>query len=226
MCGRYSLIDPNEAMRQLFDYEGPPLDLAPRYNIAPTQNVPVIRLGRHGGFALTSMRWGLIPSWAKEASIGAKMINARAETVAEKPSFRAALAKRRCLVPADGFYEWKQEGGPKQPWRAEMPDRKPFAFAGLWERWHDPAAGAEAPPILSFAIVTTEAAGVPAGVHHRMPVILSREQYRPWIDAEHVPGEAVLSFLAQGLGAALAVRPVSPHVNNARHDDPACIAAA
>lgn len=132
MCGRYTLTSPLEGVRQLFDFIERP-NLAPRYNIAPTQDVAAVRLGDDGKRHFVQLRWGLIPSWAKDAAIGARLINARAESVAEKPSFRRAFAKRRCLLPADGFYEWKTEKGAKQPYRITMADGRPFAFAGLWE---------------------------------------------------------------------------------------------
>jgi len=139
MCGRYSLTTPVEGLRQVFGFLERP-NLAPRYNVAPSQDIAAVRLGEDGERHFAQLRWGLIPSWAKEAKIGYKMINARAETVAEKPAFRAAFKKRRCLILADGFYEWqKQAAGPKQPYRIARRDGAAFAFAGLWERWRNPA---------------------------------------------------------------------------------------
>src|SRR5262245_7413275 len=183
MCGRFSITDPDEALRALFGYNAPPLDLAPRYNVAPTQSVPVVRLNREGKRAIATMRWGLIPYWAKDAKIGAKMINARAETVGSNSAFKMAFKTRRCLVLADGFYEWQQaqakKGVTKQPYRVVLGDAshaRPFAFAGLWERWRDPAAGKDAPPLDSFTIITTDAAPAIAHIHDRMPVMLSRRE--------------------------------------------------
>lgn len=235
MCGRFSITDPDEAMRDLFGYNGPPLDLAPRFNVAPTQSVPVVRLNDSGKRAMASLRWGLVPSWAKDLGIGAKMINARAETVAEKPAFRAAAKARRCLVPANGFYEWMapasaETGAKKQPWRIILgkPEHpRPFAFAGLWERWRDPAAGREAPPIDTFAIVTTAAAPAIAHIHDRMPVMLRRrEDLEAWLDCAGHPPAAVLPLLAPYAGDDLAAYPVSTKVNHARYDGPDCIAPA
>ncbi len=141
MCGRYSLTTPMEAVRQLFDFRERP-NLAMRVNIAPSQEVAAVRLGKDeaGARHLVALRWGLIPSWAKEPGIGNRMINARAETIAEKPAFRAAFRRRRCLIPADGFYEWKTERGRKQPYRIALEGGAPFAFAGLWERWEGSGA--------------------------------------------------------------------------------------
>jgi putative SOS response-associated peptidase YedK len=153
MCGRYSLAAKESRLRQRFSFVNhPELPLAPRYNIAPTQDAVVVVLADDDGRSLASMRWGLIPFWAKDDAIGNKMINARRETLAEKPAFRTAFTKRRCLVLADGFYEWARDGTSKQPVRITMADREPFAFAGLWDRWTRP----DATEVRSFTIVTTE----------------------------------------------------------------------
>ncbi|MCW5771684.1 MAG: SOS response-associated peptidase [Rhodospirillaceae bacterium] len=230
MCGRFSITDPDEAMRDLFGYKGPLLDFAPRFNVAPTQSVPVVRLNESGKRAMATLRWGLVPSWAKELGIGAKMINARAETVAEKPAFRAAFKSRRCLVPANGFYEWKAEGGKKQPYRVILGKPAhplPFAFAGLWERWRDPAAAKDAPPIDTFTIVTTDAAPAIAHIHDRMPVMLRRREHlEAWLDSAGRPAEAVKDLLAPYAGDDLFAYPVSAKVNNARYDGPDCVAPA
>lgn len=232
MCGRYSLTTPTEALRQLFKFGGLP-NLAARYNIAPTQDAPVVRTGTmDGGGAgvggsgertLDHLRWGLIPSWAKEPSIGARMINARAETVAKKPSFRAAFAARRCLIPADGFYEWRTEGGKKQPYRVTLADGAPFAFAGLWESWPGAKGGdglGVEGPLESFTIITTEANERLRPIHARMPFILEPGDFAAWLGA----GSAeALSLLKPSVDEAVTVFPVSTIVNNARNDDPACI---
>ena len=212
MCGRYSLTTPIEALRGLFGFDELP-NLEPRYNIAPTQEVAVVRSDDAGaGRTLTRMRWGLIPSWAKEASIGSRMINARAETVAEKPAFRAAFRHRRCLIPADGFYEWKKVGKDgKQPWRVGLDGGAPFAFAGLWEAWLSP----DGDEIETCTIVTTEAAPAIAVIHPRMPVILDPAAYTVWLGGEPKEAGAALGPYR----SALAAHPVSDRVNNVRNDD-------
>ncbi|WP_416897025.1 MAG: SOS response-associated peptidase [Minwuia sp.] len=212
MCGRYSLTTPLEALRRVFAFEGSP-NLQPRYNIAPTQEAPVFRRHPDGRLLCHPLRWGLIPSWSKDMSGAARMINARAETVAEKPAFRAAFARRRCLVPADGFYEWeKLEGGEKQPWRIVIGDSEPFAFAGLWERWEHPDEGR----IDSYTIITTEAAPSIANIHHRMPVILAEADHASWLDAE--AGADDLLPLLKPNARATGYR-VSKRVGNVKNDD-------
>lgn len=166
--------------------------------------------------ALHMLRWGLIPAWAKDASIGARCINARASTVAEKPAFRAAFRTRRCLVPADGFYEWRAEGGARQPYRIVLNGGEPFAFAGLWEQWRGSAETVE-----SFAIVTTEANDTLKALHDRMPVILAPADYAQWLSG--TPHEAQ-ALLRPCPSAAVGYFPVEPHVNHAKHDDPRCFA--
>jgi putative SOS response-associated peptidase YedK len=213
MCGRYSLTTPIDALRDLFQIDALP-NLPPRYNIAPTQDVLAVRTGPDGGGrSFTAFRWGLIPSWAKDPAIGSRMINARAETAAEKPAFRAAFRRRRCLIAADGFYEWTKDGtGGKQPWRIASPGGAPFAFAGLWENWMSPD-GSE---IESCTIVTTEAADAIAELHHRMPVILDPADYDRWLTADP-PQEA--APLMRPYAGALEFYPVTPRVNNVRNDD-------
>ena len=214
MCGRYSLTTPVEGIRRLFGFAELP-NLPARYNIAPTQPAPVVRRGGDGRRELALLRWGLVPSWAKDPSIGNRLINARAETVADKPAFRSAFKNRRCLVVADGFYEWRKVGDGKQPYRITLPDGGPFAFAGLWERW---APAGEA--IESFTIVTTDANPRLRPIHDRMPVILDPADHETWLEG----GAAALALLRPFPGDALAVHAVDRRVNNPRHDDPACIA--
>jgi putative SOS response-associated peptidase YedK len=219
MCGRYSLTTPTEALQRLFRFEGRP-NLAPRYNIAPTQDAPVVRL-RDGGpeRELAMLRWGLIPAWAKDTTIGAKLINARTESAAEKPAFRAAFAHRRCLVLADGFYEWQVVDRTKQPWRVTLPDGGPFAFAGLWERWQ----GVEGVVLQTYTILTSDANPALAALHDRMPVILAPENHEIWLD----PGakrETLTALLGPYPADRLAWYRVSRRVNNVRNDDAACIA--
>ena len=223
MCGRYTLTTPLEGLREVFLFEGAP-NLAPRYNIAPTQEVPAVRLGPEDGKRhLVPLRWGLIPSWAKEASIGSRMINARAESVSEKPAFRAAFRQRRCLIPADGFYEWQaRPSGPKQPYHIARPEGGPFAFAGLWERWAD-RAGGEA--VESFTIVTTEANRGLEAIHHRMPVVLAPADHAAWLDPE-AAGDALQALLRPAPEETFVATPVSTRVNAVRNDDASLTEAA
>ena len=224
MCGRYSLTTAPEAMRRLFEFAGLP-NLGPRYNIAPTQAAPVVRKTADGR-RLDLLRWGLIPPWAKDRSIASRLINARAETVAEKPAFRAAFRHRRCLVPADGFYEWRTEQGRKQPFRIGLKGGGPFAFAGLWESWTAPEGrGEDADAHLeTFTILTTEANEKLRAIHPRMPVILPGAAYEPWLDAAATPPEAALAWLCPYPAEPMAFYRVSTRVNNVRNDDPDCIA--
>ena len=176
MCGRYSLIAGIGELQERFDFDGPELTHVPRYNIAPTQMaLSVTNGGRRRG---SYMRWGLIPSWAKSASVGSRMINARAETLAERPSFRTALQRRRCLVLADGFYEWQGKGSSKRPMRITTASGEPFAFAGLWDGWRDPKGEV----VRSCTIITTSANQLLSPIHDRMPVILTRELEPLWLD--------------------------------------------
>jgi putative SOS response-associated peptidase YedK len=219
MCGRYSLTTAPEALRRLFDFDTTP-NLAPRYNIAPTQSAPVVRAAGGGGRELAMLRWGLIPSWAKDASVGGKMINARSETVAEKPSFRSAFRQRRCLVPADGFYEWRREGEIKQPYRIGMKDGHAFAFAGLWESWRESEDG-EA--VESFTILTCEANRKLRPIHPRMPVILTPESYETWLDTSPGSAERAMSVPRPFAVEPMAFYRVSTRVNSPRNDDPDCL---
>ena len=221
MCGRYSLTTPEEAMRRVFGYDGPLLNLPPRYNIAPTQILPVIRAESDGsGRLLERMRWGLVPSWAKDLSIGARLINARAETVADKPSFRSAFRKRRCLVPADGYFEWQKTGTDKQPWFIRMRSDDVFAFAGLWETWTDESNGET---VVTYAIVTTEANDLTASIHHRMPVIVAPADYDAWLNAEP---EAANGLLRAFPSTEMVAHPVGKLVNNVGNDVAACLEPA
>jgi len=216
MCGRYSITMPVEAMRRLFRITGELPALLPRFNVAPGQAVPIARLAEGeatGGRSLVMVRWGLIPSWAKEPQIGYRMINARAETVAEKPAFRAAFRARRCLVVADGFYEWKSAGRTKQPYRIELADRSPFAFAGLWERWQAP----EGAPIESCTILTTEANELLRPIHDRMPVILDEAGHEPWLDADQ--SRSVAGLLRPFPVERMAAYPIGSRINSPRNDD-------
>lgn len=215
MCGRYSLTTPAEAVRAYFDFVELP-NLPPRANIAPRQDVAAVRLGADDGARhFVWLRWGLIPSWAKEAGIGDRMINARRESVAEKPAFRAAIRSRRCLIAADGFYEWRNEGGRKQPYRISLPGTDVFAFAGIWERWRDPQSN-EA--VETCAILTTEAAAALRPIHHRMPVILDPADFTAWLN----PGtkiEVIQALSGQQPTHAFTTYTVSTRINSAANDD-------
>lgn len=205
MCGRYSLHSNPEVVALMFGLSEVPA-YQPRYNIAPAAQVLIARQeGELRGAAM--VKWGLVPRWAKDPAMGARMNNARAETVAEKPSFREAYRKRRCLIPANGFYEWKLENGVKQPYYVHPAGAKLFAFAGLWEQWKD---------LQTCAIITTEANEKMAAVHDRMPVILGREDYPRWLAGE----EGLLQPCASNV---IDIRRVSRAVNNARNDLPELI---
>jgi putative SOS response-associated peptidase YedK len=217
MCGRYTITVSGRVLAELFELDAEPR-LAPRYNIAPTQQVPVVRLGANGRPEWTEARWGLVPSWAKDQSVGARMINARGETLTEKPSFRNAVKQRRCLLPADGFYEWHTEGGGKQPYLIRFSDGRPFAFAGLWELWR----GADADPLVSCTIVTTTPNGVVAPLHDRMPVILPRRLHREWLGPGELPHDRLDELLVPFPPDGMEAYPVSRRVNNPGTDAPSC----
>jgi putative SOS response-associated peptidase YedK len=233
MCGRFLLTTPVEALREAFGFVEQP-NLAPRYNIAPTQDVPVIRQLRQpaGERTLQMLRWGLVPSWAASLAGGAKMINARAETITAKPAFREAFARRRCLVPADGFYEWRPDDATKQPYLIAARDGAPLAFAGLWERWSPRQADGIEPGegrseekrsyVDSFTIVTTEANTYLTPLHHRMPVILAATDRDAWLDPASSPA-ALLRLLRPSPDDLLHYLPVDRRVNNVRNDDAAMI---
>ena len=212
MCGRYSLIADIQELARQFEFDGTGFEDSPRYNVAPTQAVLTVtnRDARHAEY----MRWGLIPSWAKDASIGNRMINARGETVAQKPSFRNALQRRRCLVLADGFYEWQKVGKGKQPMRIVLKSREPFAFAGLWETWRNP----EGETIRSCTIITTEANDLLRPIHERMPVILPRELEEFWLDGDITDSAALSDVLCPYPDESMETYQVSPLVNKATNN--------
>jgi putative SOS response-associated peptidase YedK len=222
MCGRFTLTSTPEQLAQRFGLEEPPR-AAPRYNIAPGQDVLAIRFDAGASKRVAvHPRWGLVPSWAKEASIGARMINARSETVAEKPAFRAAFRARRCLVPADGFYEWAMHHGRKQPHFIGLQGGEPFGFAGLWERWTDPSGG----ELETCTLLTRDALENIRAIHPRMPVILDPAVYETWLDPA-LDDPALLSGLLKPPPEERIVwHPVSDRVNDVRFDDPACVAPA
>jgi putative SOS response-associated peptidase YedK len=217
MCGRFYLFSTGVAVADLFDLDGP-VEVAPRYNIAPSQAVAVVRLGDHGR-ELVPLRWGFIPSWAKDAKFAP--INARSETAADKPTFRSAMRKRRCLVPADGFYEWMRQGKAKQPFCFRLLDDKPFAFAGLWDRWEGPSG-----PVETCCILTTAANELVRPAHDRMPVILERPNFEQWLDPAEQDAEALAWMLRPYRAEAMRGYPVSPLVNSPKNDDARCLEPA
>src|SRR5436853_3816492 len=218
MCGRYTLKHDIQAIAQEF-HVAPSLQTVPRYNIAPTQEV--VSVLQNGEAHLELLRWGLIPSWAKEESIGSKMINARAETLAEKPSFKRLLHSKRCLVVSDGFYEWKQEGrGPKTPMYITLKDDELFAFAGLWDAWKNP----DGQVIRTCTIITTEPNELMASIHTRMPAILPRDAREIWLDTAIRDEHALLPLLAPYPADQMVVRPVSRLVNDPRREGAELIA--
>ncbi len=221
MCGRYTLTVEVKELALRFGAEVTP-DLAgifaPRFNIAPTQTVIVVNdIGQR---QIVQMRWGLIPFWAKDPSIGNRMINARAETIAEKPAFREALKKRRCIIPADGFYEWQKLGNVKQPVHIVLKTREPFGFAGLWEKWRAP----DGTEVLSCTIITTEANALLKQVHERMPVILTKEAESTWLNPTIQEVDKLLPLLQSFPAELMEFYPVSKLVNSPGNDCADCIA--
>ncbi len=229
MCGRFTLTAASEIVAEFFGLADLPrttggrtFEFCARYNIAPTQ--PVLGVlsdpGKHRRI-FQSLRWGLIPSWAKESSIGARMINARAETVAAKPAYRSAFRYRRCLIAADGFYEWQQVAAkkPKQPYYIRMDDGRPFAFAGLWEHWE----GSDGSNVDSCTVITTEPNELMRPLHNRMPVILRPEYFDRWLDPSIQDAESLQPLLGAYPADDMTAYPVSTHVNQPSHDTARCI---
>lgn len=226
MCGRFTLRTPSEVLMRVFQTPAFP-ELHPRWNIAPTQQIVGVTAGldspeRNVGW----FHWGLVPFWADDPSIGSRMLNARSETAAEKPAFRAAFRKRRCLIPADGFYEWqKLATGKKQPWWIHQPDEQPFAMAGLWETW---TPGGKHPvdhaakPLLTCTILTTSASSDLRGLHDRMPVILPPETWATWLNPE-TPPTTLQQLLVPARPGTLQLTCVSPLVNRPTPDSPECL---
>jgi putative SOS response-associated peptidase YedK len=219
MCGRFSL-GATIRVGQLFDLPNWP-ETPPRYNIAPSQEVPAVIQNRETGTReFHAIRWGLVPSWAKDPAIGNRMINARSETAATKPTFRKPLRERRCLILADGFYEWKRERSRKQPYYIKLRDGDPFAFAGLWDHW----APADGQPLETCTILTTTPNEVVQRIHDRMPVILPPAAYDLWLDPTIHEVERIQGVLVPYAAKEMTVYPVSPRVNNPAYDTPECLA--
>lgn len=221
MCGRYTLTSPGEVVAEIFELVDVP-PILPRYNLAPTQEAAVVRVAAPGARrTLDLLRWGLIPSWAKDPAIGHRLINARAESVAEKPAYRDSFRYRRCLIPADGFYEWTPVAPKvKQPYLVRRQDRLPFAFAGLWSTWRQ---GPEAAPVLTFTILTTTPNDLMRPLHDRMPVILERRDHAAWLDPANRDAAHLQALLAPAATEGWEAVPVSRAVNNPAHDQPDCI---
>jgi putative SOS response-associated peptidase YedK len=217
VCGRYTLRTPVETLAEEFGITGPLPEVPTRFNVAPTQEVAAV-LEEGEQRKLEMLRWGLIPSWADDPAIGNRMINARSETAAQKPSFRSAFRKRRCLVLADGFYEWQKTASGKQPYYIRMGDGSPFAFAGLWESW-----GKHGKEVRSCTILTTEANGLVGEIHHRMPVILPAEEYDLWLDPDMGEAEPLLDLLMPYPDDVMEAYPVSRFVNSPSNDSEQCV---
>lgn len=215
MCGRYELHSPIEELVREFDavLRADPEQVPPRYNVAPSLMVPVIRV-RKGARELAALSWGLLPSWSKNAE-GNRPINARAETLFEKPTFRNAITRRRCLIPADGFYEWRRGPAGKQPWHIGMIDDKTFALGGIWEYWA--AEGQD--PVLSCAIIVTDANELVRKLHERMPLIIAREDWDRWLDPELTDPAEIQALLKPYPAEEMRAYPVSSRVNNVKNDD-------
>lgn len=222
MCGRYSITTPPEAMARLFGLIGPSPNFPARYNIAPTQEIPVVRF--HTGMpVLVSMRWGLVPSWSKDGPGSKPLINARCESVDEKPSFRAAFKRRRCLMPADGFYEWhRPDEGPKTPFNICRADDGLFAMAGIWETW----IGPDGSELESCALITTHANDLMAPIHHRMPVILEPADWSVWLGADESGAASLKELLVPAAEGVLKAYPVSTKVNRVANQGPELIELA
>ncbi len=216
MCGRYSLGVTPEELAAAFDLDEIPSFHEPRYNIAPTQDAPILIRGPEG-LRVGPVRWGLVPHWAESPTVGNRHVNARSETVDRRPAFRDAFRSRRCLVPADGFYEWQAGPSPKQPVWIHREDGGLLTFAGLWERWRWPDGG----PLVTFTVLTTDAAPWIHFVHDRMPVMLEAEQRERWLDPDADARE--LKGLLRPRAEAMVLQPVSPVVNRATNEGPECV---
>ena len=219
MCGRFVGYRNLDELKEFFPIDRSACEVTANYNVAPSQEILAL-YHTQGKNWLDKFHWGLVPFWAKDPSIGSRMINARVETVAEKPSFKNAFKKRRCLIIADGFYEWKGPKGQKQPMFITRPDKKPFAFAGLWETW---GKKVQASLYKSCTIMTTEACEAMRDIHHRMPVILKPEAYEPWLNSENQDTEALQEILKKALLTELVSYPVSKQVNSTRNNTASCI---
>ncbi len=221
MCGRFVQFSSLRTLENHFNFQVEPADVSANYNVAPTQKV--LALIQREQYQLEKLHWGLVPSWAKNLSGASRMINARAETVATKPSFRAAFKRRRCLILADGFYEWRGEKGQKQPWFITVPADQPMAFAGLWEIWKSRGTAVAQSGYRSCTIITTEASESVRDIHHRMPVILQPKAYAKWLDPENQDAHDLEAILQTKHISELKRYPVSKQVNRVQNNSPSNI---
>ena len=217
MCGRFTMNKSHEEVTAQFAVQESLFTATPRYNIAPSQTVAVVL--EKGGRCLEGLRWGLIPSWSKDPKMGHKMINARGETLGQKPAFRSAYKRRRCLVPTSGFYEWQKQGSQKRPMFIHLPERPLFGMAGLWEEWQ----GADASIVRTLAIITVEANPFMETIHHRMPAILSPEDETMWLDPTLEDTRTLQELLKPHSSEGMAAYEVSKHVNSPANDDARCL---
>jgi len=224
MCGRFVQYSLFQAIQQIFNIDKVSFEVTPNYNVAPTQEILAV-VSQDNENKLEKLHWGLVPFWAKDISIGPGMINARAETISKKPAFRNAFKKRRCLIPANGFYEWKGKKGNKQPYYVSVPSGEPFAFAGLWETWTDKESGEES-VYNSCTIITTSASDTIREIHHRMPVILDPKFHETWLNVEIQDPKKLEIILQKGLIDDMKYYPVSKLVNSVKNNDPNCIKPA
>lgn len=221
MCGRYTQTAKLDELIERFAFQDPGFELVPRYNLAPNQDAPVVgvRPATPGSRSLRLMRWGLVPHWAQDPAIGNRMINARAETLRQRPAFKHLVARNRCLVIADGFYEWFKDGRTRTPMLFRIEGKQPFAFAGLWDRWRQP----DGKPLYSFTVITTAANELVAQIHDRMPAMLRAEDEKRWLDPSLEDPDAVRQMLEPYPAAAMESYCVSRAVNSPLNDSPECI---
>lgn len=225
MCGRFVATKPPQELAEYFEVDeiqNESGQFSPNFNVSPQSTIWAVDEHDHVR-TLERLRWGLIPSWAKEASIGNRMINARGETVVEKPAFRRAFKSRRCLIPADGFYEWRRDGAKKIPYFISLKNDEPMAFAGLWELWRDPSQENDAPSIRTCCMITTQANDVVMPIHDRMPVVLPATAWQAWLDPYNNDTESLVGLLRPAPAEITQVRRVSTRVNNARTNEPSLL---
>jgi putative SOS response-associated peptidase YedK len=222
MCGRFARYSLSRELERYFNAHPAAFDIQPSYNVAPTQEIPII-IQQEGERHVEKRHWGLVPFWAKDISIGSRMINARVETVTLKPAFRMALKHRRCLIPANGFYEWLGKAGSKQPYFFHLPSGEPFAFAGLWEVWEDKASPPKAGPYKSCTIITRGASESVIDIHNRMPLILSPESHAEWLNPNNKEPGLIEEILKTGFVGELKRYPVSKLVNQVANNTPNCM---
>ena len=222
MCGRYVIAAlPEELFARL--RVAMPGNFHPRFNVAPTQDAPILRVTGDGSLAIRHHRWGLVPFWSAEPSIGNRLINARSESAAEKPAFKEAFTHRRCVVPTTGFYEWKKIGSAKQPFLVSRNDGQPFVYAGLWEKWTGASKSPGESPLYTFTILTCTPSASIAGLHDRMPVILDEKAVRIWLDPDQRDVDTLASILRPPADDVLKMHPVSRRVNSPQNDDPSLV---